>query len=121
VCSILGIEVIVLAALAAVVFVWCRDLQNFDAGALHITQKPRTVRAGRLDADAPKLPERLDPGQHLLVAVPCRREALAANNTIMLVDDRSDMKILVSVDATDYAASYYFVDRVSLRFFQVRC
>jgi hypothetical protein len=93
------------------VFVWCRDLQNFDAGALHIPQKPRTVGAGCLNPEAPKLPERSHPSEHLLITVPCRCEALTANNTILFVDDSSDMKILVSVNATDYAASYHLLTK----------
>jgi hypothetical protein len=111
----LGIQVIVLAALAAVVLFGAR-LQDFDTGALHVTHKPRTVGAGRFNADAHKLPERSHPGEHLLVAVPGSGEALVSENTIMFVDHSSDMKILMCVDAADYAANSHFLTRFHYNF-----
>src|SRR5438477_11857206 len=77
VCGVLGIQIIVFATLAAIMRVRCRDLQNLDASVLHIAQEPCTVGARRLDADAPELPERSHPGEHLLVAVPGRRKRSA--------------------------------------------
>ena len=78
--GVLRIEIVVLAALATIVPVRRRDLQDLDAGLLQVAKQPRAVGAGRLDADALELPEGAHPGEHLLVAVPGRREALAAES-----------------------------------------
>jgi hypothetical protein len=43
VCSVLGIQVIVLTTLTATMLVWCRDLQNFDVGVLHVTQMCKSM------------------------------------------------------------------------------
>jgi hypothetical protein len=114
--GILGAQVVIFATLAAVVPVWCRDLQNVNAGVLHVTQKPRTIGASCLDANAPKLPEGPHPGEHLLVAVPGCREALASQNAIMFVDNSRDMKILVRVDATDHATNGHLLPNVHCGF-----
>ena len=62
---------------------------------------PRSVGAGRLDADALKQPEGAHPGKHLLVTMPGGWEALASQHPVMLIDDGSDVKVLVRVDAAD--------------------
>jgi hypothetical protein len=100
-CGILRIKIVVLAALPTIPAVWCRDLQDLDAGVLQVAKKSRAVGACCLDADPPKLAERAHPGEHLLVAVPGRWEALAAENPVMFVDDGGDMEILVCIDAAD--------------------
>src|ERR1700687_1680925 len=41
--ALLGVEIVVFAAFATVVLVRCRDLENFDAGLLHVAQKPRAI------------------------------------------------------------------------------
>src|SRR5690242_12560411 len=97
--GVLSVEVIVLAALAAIAPVRCGDLQDLDAGPLQVTEQPRAVGAGRLDANTPKRAEGAHPGEHLLVAVPGRREALACEDAVTLIDDGRDVQILVGVDA----------------------
>ena len=103
---VLGIQVVVLAALAAIMRVGCGDLEHLDAGVLQVAKQPRAVGARRLDADALERPEGAHPGEHLLVAVPGGREALAGQPPILLVDDGSDVKVLVRVHATDDAAVF---------------
>jgi hypothetical protein len=99
--SILGIQIIVFAALAAIMRIRCGDLQNFDASVLHVTQQPRAIGARRLDADPLQRSERAHPGKHLLVAMPGCRKASACQYPIELVDDGSDMKIFVCIEAAD--------------------
>jgi hypothetical protein len=48
--------------------------------------------------------------------VPRCCETLTGNNTILFVDDSSDMKILVGVDATDHAASYHLLAKFHCNF-----
>ena len=103
--GVLGIKIVVLAALATIPSVRCRDLQDLDAGVLQVAKQPRAVGACCLDADAPKLAERAHPGEHLLVAVPGCCEALASENPVMLVDDGGDVEILVGIDAADDEAA----------------
>ena len=80
-----------------------RDLQNLDASVLHVAQEPRAIGARRLDAYATELPEGAHPGEHLLIAVPRRRKTSASQHPVELIDDGSNVKIFVRVDATDDA------------------
>jgi hypothetical protein len=98
---VLGIKVVVLAAPAAILRVGRGDLEHFDAGALQVAEQPGAVGPCRLDADALEHPEGAHPGEHLLVAVPGRWEASARQHPVLLVDNGSDMKVLVGVDPTD--------------------
>jgi hypothetical protein len=102
---VLGIEIVVLATLATVLPVGCRDLQHLDAGLLQVAEQPRAIGAGRLDPDTPERPEGAHPGEHELVAVPGGRKRLASENLVMLVDDRGDVQILVGVDAAHHEAA----------------
>jgi hypothetical protein len=96
-----GVKIIVLPALAAIMLVRRRDLKDFDAGLLHVTQQSCTVGAGRLNTDTLERSEAAHPREHLLVAVPGCREALACQHPIQLIDNGRDMKILVRIDAAD--------------------
>jgi hypothetical protein len=62
---ILGIEVVVRAASAAVQPVRRGGLQDFDAGSLQVAQPSSTVGASRLDTDALAFAERTHPFDHL--------------------------------------------------------
>ena len=55
--GILRIKIVVLAALPTIPAVWCRDLQDLEAGVLQVAKKSRAVGACCLDADPPKLAE----------------------------------------------------------------
>jgi hypothetical protein len=101
---VLGIQVVGLAALAAIVRVRRRDLEHLDAGVLQVAQQPRAVGARRLDADALEQSEGAHPGEHLLVAVPGRREAPTCQHPVTLVDNGRDVQVLVRVHAADDAA-----------------
>jgi len=105
--GVLGIQIVVLAALAAILPVRRRDLQDLDAGLLHIAEQPSAVGARRLDADASELSEGAHPGEHLLVAVSGGREASAPENPVMSIDDGGDVEILVGIDAADNKGAGY--------------
>jgi hypothetical protein len=98
---VLRVKIIVFPALAAIMLVRRRDLKDFDAGLLHVTQQSCTVGAGRLNTDTLERSEAAHPGKHLLVAVPGCRKALACQHPIQLIDNCRDMKILVRIDAAD--------------------
>jgi hypothetical protein len=72
--GILSIQIIIFAALAAIVRVGRRDLQNLDASVMHIAQEPRAIGARRLDADATELPV----AKHLLSSARSRSSTTAA-------------------------------------------
>jgi hypothetical protein len=111
VCSVLGIEIVVFAAFATVVLVRCRDLENFDAGLLHVAQKPRAIGAGRLDADALERSEGSHPGKHLPVPLSRCGEALAPENAVLIIDNGGDMQILMRVDtAADAMTGNFLTD-----------
>src|SRR4051812_19066558 len=97
---VLGIQVVALAALAAIMRVGCGDLEHLDAGVLQVAQQPGTVGARRLDANTLERPKGAHPGKHLLIAVPGGREGLAGQHPILLVDHGRDVKVLVRIDAT---------------------
>ena len=60
-----------------------------------------------LDADAPELAKGAHPGEHLLIAVPGRRKTSAFQHPVALIDNGSDVKIFVRIDATDDAVVRY--------------
>jgi hypothetical protein len=91
VCSVLSIEIVAFTASAAIMFVWYRNLQNFDTGVLHVAQKPCAVGACRLDAEAQKRSKGLHPGKHLFIAVSRCWKAPASKRSIISVDNSGDM------------------------------
>src|SRR3954465_14027343 len=100
---VLGVKIIVFPALAAIMLVRCRDLKDFDAGLLHVTQQSCTVRARRLNTDTLERSEGAHPVEHLLVAVPGCRKGPARQHSIKVIDNGRDMKIFVRIDAADDA------------------
>src|SRR5271163_3204930 len=110
--SVLGVEIVVLAASTPILLVGGRDFEDRDLCLLHEAQEPCAIAAGRLYADALQLSEGAHPGQHLAIALPSRGEGLRSNDPILFVDDRCDVKILVSIDAAD-DGTYSFDDRHS--------
>jgi len=77
--------------------------------AWETAQQTRAIAAGGFDADTFELAEGAHPGEHLAVALPGRREAPTGQELVTSVDDGSDVKILVGVDAAnDDAGGYGF-------------
>jgi hypothetical protein len=102
---ILRIEIIALAALAPILPVGGRDLQDGHARLLKEAQEASAVAAGRFHTDALEFAERSHPGQHLPVALPGAGERAGADHAILAIDDGCDVQILVRIDAADDDAS----------------
>jgi hypothetical protein len=83
----------------------CRDFHPFDAGVLHVTEPPCAIGARCLDADTLQRSEGAHPDEHLLVAVPSGGKALTCHHPIKLIDNGSDMKIFIRVDAANNATA----------------
>jgi hypothetical protein len=98
---VLSIEIVVLAAPAAILLVGSGNLENCNPSLMHKAQQPCAVAAGRLYSDALKLTEGSHPGEHLTIALPGGGEASRFDDPILFVDDRCDMKILVGIDAAN--------------------
>src|SRR5512134_3777837 len=101
--SILRVEIVVLSAPPPIVLVRRRDLQDLDPGLLDKTKQTGAIAAGRLDPDALDLPKRSHPGKHLPITLAGRGKASGFQNTILFINDRSDMQILMGVHAPDDA------------------
>ena len=101
--GILGVEIVVLAAPATILPVGRGDLEYCDPGLLQKAQEPGTVAAGRLDTDALDVAERAHPGEHLPIALAGTGEGLRPQHTVLLVDHRRDVQVLVGVDTSDNA------------------
>jgi hypothetical protein len=99
--GVLSIEIIVLAPLATVMFIWGRYRQNLDTSILHVSHGPGAIGARGLNADAPELSQGPHPGEHLPVPLSSCCERLACEHMIVLIDNGSDMKIFVRVDAAN--------------------
>ena len=110
--GVLRVEIVVLATPTPILLVRSRDLEDRDLCLLHEAQEPCAIAAGRLDSDALQLSEGAHPGQHLAIALPGRGEGSRSNDSILFVDDRCDVKILVGIDAAD-DATYSFDDHHS--------
>src|SRR5580693_7363416 len=97
--GVLGIEIVVLAASAAILLVRSCDLKNGNPGLLHETQETCAIAAGRLYSDALQVAEGAHPGEHLAIALTGGGERSRSENSILLVDDRCDVQILMGIDA----------------------
>jgi hypothetical protein len=102
--GILRVEIVVLPAFASILPVGGDNLKDLDVGFLQVTKQSGAVGAGTLDADTLERAERSHSGEHFLVPLPRRGEALAAENMVVLIDDGGNMQIFISVDpARDWA------------------
>ena len=72
-------------------------------GLLHEAKETCAIAAGRLDSDALKLTEGAHPGEHLAIALPGGGEGSRFDDSILFVDDRCDVQILVGIDASNNA------------------
>jgi hypothetical protein len=111
--GVLSIQIVVLAASAAILLVGSGDLENCNPSLLHEAQQPCAVTPARLYSDALKLTEGSHPGEHLAIALPGGGEASRLDDPVLLVNDRCDVQILVGVDATDDATLSFFDNRHS--------
>jgi hypothetical protein len=111
--GVLRVEIVVLATPTPILLVRSRDLEDRDLCLLHKAQEPCAVAAGRLDSDALKLTEGEHPGEHLAIALPGRGEGSCSEDPILLIDNRCDVKILMSIDAADNVSLSPFDDRHS--------
>jgi hypothetical protein len=106
---ILGVEIVVLAAPAPILPVRRGDLEDCDPGLLQEAQQPGAIAAGRLDPNALDVAERAHPGEHLPIALAGAGEGVRPQHTILLVDHRRDVQILVGIDTPDDAADCSFL------------
>ena len=67
--GVLGVEIVVLASPASILFVLGRDLEHGNSGLLHKPQQASAIAAGRFHANALQVAKRPHPGQHL--PMPC--------------------------------------------------
>src|SRR6516225_5116492 len=100
---VLGIEIVVLAASAAILLVRGCDLENGNPGLLHETEKACAIAASRLYTDALQVTEGPHPGEHLAIALMGGGEGSRSDNPILLIHDRCDVKILMGIHAADDA------------------
>jgi hypothetical protein len=110
---VLGVEIVVLATPAAILLIGRRDLEDRNASLLHEAQQPCAVAARGFYADALQVPEGAHPDEHLPIALAGSGEGLRSEYPILLVNSRSDVKILVRIDATNDAAFSSFDNRHS--------
>jgi hypothetical protein len=103
--GILGIEVVVLATPAPILPVGRSHLEHCDPSLLQEAQEPGAIAAGRLDPDTLDFAERAHPGEHLPIALAGAGEGLRPQDTVLLVDRRRDVQILVSIDTPDNTAN----------------
>ena len=108
--GVLGVEIVVLASPAAILFVRGRDLEHGNSGLLHKAQQASAIAAGRFHANALQVAKRPHPGQHLPIALAGRGETMSSQNAILFVHDRRDMQIFVRIHAADDATLYSFDD-----------
>jgi hypothetical protein len=101
----LGVQGVGLAAPAAVAAVGSVDLQDFDAGLGQVPGDTGPVAAGAFDADLAEVAKAAHPAQHGPVAGPGGGERLGPQHDRLGVDDRSDVQVLVGVDAADHHAA----------------
>jgi hypothetical protein len=104
--GVLSIEIIVLSPPATIMFIRGCHLQNLDTSILYVTQEPGAIGACGLNADAAELSEGPHPGQHLPISLSRCCEGLACEHMIVLIDNGSDMKIFMRVDAANDRARY---------------
>lgn len=95
--STFGIEVVILTTAAAVEFVRCSYLQNFDTRGLHVAQQPRALTARALDSDPLKVSER----SHQAIAKSICRKALGTDNAVAIINDYCYMQVLLCIDTTN--------------------
>ena len=88
---VLGIEIVVLAASAAILLVRGCDLENRNPGLLLETEKACAIAASRLYTDALQLSEGAHPGENLAISLPGSGEGVRAENPILVIDDRRDV------------------------------
>src|SRR5215213_807632 len=98
--GVLRIKIVGLAPSASIVLIRGCDLQNLDARFLDEAKEAGSVAASRLDANALNLAERPHPGEHLPIALAGRGKAPGSQNTILFINDRRDMQVLVGIDTT---------------------
>jgi hypothetical protein len=101
--GVLGVEIVVLAASAAILVVGSGDLENCNPCLLHEAQQPCTIATGRFYPDALQVAECAHPGEHLAIALTGGGEAPCSDNPILLIDHRCDVKILMGIDASNNA------------------
>lgn len=108
-CRILGVEVVVLAAPTPILPVGRGDLEHRDPGLLQEAQQPGAIAASRLNADALDLTEAAHPGEHPPITLAGAGEGSRPQHTVLLVDYRRDVQVLVGVDTPDNMANCSFL------------
>jgi hypothetical protein len=101
--GVLGVEIVVLASPASILFVLGRDLEHGNSGLLHIPQEASAIAAGRFHANALQVAKRSHPGQHLPIALAGRGETKSSQERDPVRQDRCDMQIFVRIHAADEA------------------
>jgi hypothetical protein len=107
---VLSVEIVVLATPAAILLVGRRDFENRNPGLLHETEETCAIAAGRLYSDALQVAEGAHPGEHLAIALTGGGERSRSENSILLVDDRCDVQILMGIDASNNATRSFGYD-----------
>jgi len=97
----LGVQGVILTALASIGAIRCGDFQDLDTGGLEEAQQARAVGAGAFHAHAADVADGAHPGQHRPVAGPGGGKELHSQNPVAAVDDRGDVQVLVGVHTTD--------------------
>ena len=95
----LGVDGVGLAAAATRLTVRPVHLDHLDARADQMARQPRPIGAGALHADPHQRPERPQPPRQLAIPDRVRPERRRGEHPARLVDRRSDMDLLVRVDA----------------------
>jgi hypothetical protein len=103
-----GIQMVILAALTAIVPVRGCYFQHFHTGFLHVSQEPRTIGSRCLNSDPFHIPKGLHPGQHESVALQGCRENLASKDLVTAVYYSGDMQILMGIHATADGLGFCF-------------
>ena len=97
--GVLRVEIVVLAAPAAVMLVRRRDFQNLHPGLLRETKQTGAIAAGELDANALDLARRI-PSSRAFADIPVGSwRSMMFPRLVAFVDNGCDMQILVSVHA----------------------
>ena len=98
-CRGLGVDGVGLAAAATHLTVRPVHLDHLDARAGQVARQPRPIRAGALHADAHHRPERPQPPCEPAIPRRVRPERRRAEHPARLVGRRSDVDLVVRVDA----------------------
>src|ERR1700678_1504308 len=107
---VLSVEIVVLATPAAILLVGRRDFENRNPGLLHETEETCAIAAGRLYSDALQVAEGAHPGEHLAIALTGGGERSRSENSILLVDDRCDVQLLMCIDPSNNATRSFGYD-----------